>query len=56
MIHQHDSPHFSPAYTKSLEQNKKEYHNWKNAVTTPFTEAHDRTVQFLRPNYETMKR
>ena len=53
MTHAH---HFSPSYAQNLQQNPKEYFNWKNDLTVPFTETNDVTVRNLRPNFETMKR
>ena len=50
------APHNNEDYVLGLQQNKKEYHFWKNDLTSPFTEAHKFTTRTLRPNFETMKR
>jgi len=50
------SNHFSPNFVQNINNNKKEYHNWKNELTVPFTETNDATQRTIRPNFETIKR
>ena len=50
-----DGAHNDASFAKSIRDNPKEYGLWKNGLTTVINESLSKTVNTLRPNYETIK-